>query len=74
MRNIRRLIRGLGASTSDSRSGFFAALVALLTTNIHDDYPTITNLFELMDASLRIGEGSNLDKVSKKKSFFYFEN
>ena len=72
MRNVRRLVRGLGASTSDSRSGFFAALVALLTT-VHDDYPTISNLFELMDASLSVGElTSTLDKVSGMKIFFNF--
>lgn len=64
VRNVRRLVRGLGASTSESRTGFYAALVAFLST-AHDDYPTITNLFELMDASLSVGAGSNLEKVSK---------
>ncbi|XP_031636245.1 myb-binding protein 1A [Contarinia nasturtii] len=61
VRNVRRFVRGLGASTSDSRSGFYAALVAFLATN-PDDYPTITNLFELMDVTLSVGAGSNIEK------------
>lgn len=63
VRNVRRIVRGLGASTSNSRTGFFATLVALLTS-AQDDYPTVTNLFELMDATLSVGAGSNLEKVS----------
>lgn len=63
VRNIRRIVRGLGASTSDSRTGFYAALVAYLST-AQDEYPTISNLFELMDATLSVGAGSNVEKVS----------
>lgn len=82
VRNIRRLVRGLGSSTSHSRTGFFTALVAFLSS-VQDDYPTPTNLFELMDATLSVGEVSNLEKVSKqsnitlnfkcdKNDWFYF--
>lgn len=63
VRNIRRIVRGLGASTSDSRTGFYAAFVAYLST-AQDEYPTISNLFELMDATLSVGAGSNVEKVS----------
>lgn len=70
VRNIRRLVRGLGSSTSNSRTGFFTALVAFLSTH-QDDYPTPTNLFELMEATLSVGEVSNLDKVSKQTHFLF---
>lgn len=63
VRSVGRLVRGLGSSTSNSRTGFFTALVALLST-APDDYPTITNLFELMEAKLKVGEVTNLNKVS----------
>lgn len=70
MQNVRRLVRGLGASTSESRTGFYAALVALLST-AQDEYPTIANLFELMEATLHVGAGSNLEKVSKYWKIFF---
>lgn len=63
VRNVRRLVRGLGASTSDSRSGYYAALVAFLST-AQDEYPTLKNLFELMDATLSVGTVKNPEKVS----------
>lgn len=63
-RNLRRLVRGLGASTSDSRTGFYSTLVALLSTN-SDDYPSVTTIFEVMDAALSIGSGNHIEKVSQ---------
>lgn len=59
-----RLVRGLGASTSDSRTGFYSALVALLSTVPSDGYPTITNLFEIMETKLSVSGGNNIEKVS----------
>lgn len=70
MRNLNRLVRGLGASTSDSRTGFYSALVALLST-LPDEYPTITNLFEIMEAKLRVGAGNNIEKVSTNYKLLY---
>lgn len=64
VRHLRRLVRGLGASTSDSRTGFYTTLVALLSTNL-DDYPSVSKLFELMDASLSVGAGNRIEKVSR---------
>lgn len=64
VRNLKRLIRGLGASTSDSRTGFYTTLVAYLSTTSDDDYPSITTLFEFMDATLNVGTGSHLEKVN----------
>lgn len=64
VRHVRRLIRGLGASTSDSRTGFYTTLVAYLST-ARDDQPTISTLFEFMEATLSVGAGSSIEKVSR---------
>lgn len=65
-RNVKRLVRGLGAATAESRTGFYTTLVALLSSSA--DYPSLETLFSIMDATLSVGVGSNLDKVCKLHS------
>lgn len=65
---MKRLIRGLGAATAESRTGFYTTLVAILSTS-SEDYPSLETLFDIMDTTLSVGVGTNLEKVSKITSF-----
>lgn len=60
---MKRLVRGLGASTSESRTGFYSTLVAFLSSS-RNIYPQVATLFELMETTLSVGGGSHLEKVS----------
>lgn len=62
---MNRLIRGLGAATSESRTGFYTTLVALLSTT-NDEYISVSTLLEIMESQLSVPAGSNYDKVSFK--------
>lgn len=56
------MIRGVGASTSDSRTGFYTTLVAFLSLPSQHESPTITEVFDVMDKQLSVGKGSTSDK------------
>lgn len=51
---VHRLIGGLGASKSDSRTGYYSTLVGLLSIIQTNEYPTIADLFEMMDKKLEV--------------------
>ncbi|XP_070490026.1 myb-binding protein 1A [Chironomus tepperi] len=44
---VKRLIRGTGSSTSNSRIGFYTAFCGLLSANI-ENVPTVSEIFEIM--------------------------
>lgn len=73
VQNVRRLINGLGSSKSDARTGFYSTLVGLLSTNQADEYPTIANLFEVMDDKLEVTEKrTSIKNVSNFKFLLSF--
>lgn len=61
---MKRLVRGLGASTSESRTGFYSTLVAFLSI-FRNEYPNVATLFDFMETTLSVGGGSHLEKVSE---------
>lgn len=56
-----RIVRGLGSSTSHARTGFFAALVGLLSVNTEI---TCEEVFEQVEKHLH-KTGSNSKRVSR---------
>lgn len=57
---LKRLIRGLGTSNINARAGFYAALVALLTSNAE---LSLNQLFDIVNTELQTS-GSNSKSVS----------
>lgn len=68
-RYVRRLIMGLGSTKSDSRTGYYTTLVGLLSTTQAEEYPTIADLFALMDEKLIVTTSlTNLTTVSPEQN------
>lgn len=57
------MVRGIGASTSVSRAGFYTTLVAFLKE--HTETVSASELFDVMDKQLHVGKGATSDKVIK---------
>lgn len=68
---VGRLITGLGSSKSDARTGVYTTLVGLLSTIQPDEYPTISDLFSLMDAKLKMKSTIKIKVVSKGRTQIY---
>lgn len=58
---MRRLVRGVGASTTDSRAGFFTTLVGFLKSVSTDDV-NVGDLLDLTKKELHVG-GVIVNKV-----------
>lgn len=56
------MVRGVGASTSVSRTGFYTTLFGFL--HAHGDSVSVSEIFDVMDKQLHVGKGSTSDKVS----------
>lgn len=61
--SLQRLVRGLGASSSSSRAGFYTALVGLLSQTAQE-YPTVTEVIEVMEKELSVSKVGCNSKVS----------
>lgn len=61
--SLQRMIRGVGASTSVSRTGFYTTLVAFLSLAGQDDSLTVAHVFEVMEKQLHVGKGTSSEKV-----------
>lgn len=68
---LKRLIRGLGASTSSSRSGFYSTFIAFLCAN--DENVSIKDIFDVMQKELNIGKEIS-NKVSHPKGAYRLSN
>lgn len=65
---LKRLVRGVGASTTNSRAGFFTALVGLLKSISTDEFK-IVDLLNLTKKELQVG-----GVVAKKVGFVLITN
>lgn len=59
---VKRLIRGSGASTSDSRTGFYTALCGFLSANV-ENVPKVSELMEIMDKEYSNEDRKGLDSM-----------
>lgn len=64
--SLQRLIRGLGASSSSSRSGFYTTLVGLLSQVTADEYPSVSQVIEVMEKELSVSKAGCNSKVSRR--------
>lgn len=62
--SLQRMVRGVGASTSVSRTGFYTTLAAFLSLPEQNDALTVAHIFEVMDKQLHVGKGASSEKVS----------
>lgn len=65
------MIRGVGASSSVSRTGFYTTLVGFLSSHADTESPTIAHIFEVMDKQLHVGKGTSSDKVIASKRIYF---
>lgn len=63
--SLQRMIRGVGASTSVSRTGFYTTLVAFLSLSGPEESVTVTHIFEVMEKQLHVGKGTSSEKVGR---------
>jgi len=64
---LKRLVRGCGAATNASRSGFFTGLVALLKTFKNDELD-ISNIFDTIQKELHVG-ATIANKVGTEENY-----
>lgn len=63
--SLQRLVRGLGASSSSSRTGFYTAFVGLLSQPLTDnEYPSINHVIDVMEKELSVSKVGCNNKVS----------
>lgn len=62
--SLQRLVRGLGASSSSSRTGFYTTLAGLLSQPAADEYPTVNQVIEVMEKELSVSKVGCNNKVS----------
>lgn len=65
---MQRLIRGVGAASSVSRTGFYTTLVAFLSLPSDDEALSVSAIFEVMEKQLHVRKGASQDKVNLRDS------